>query len=217
MRLERAASFLLNALWRLRQIDAPSTPARPDDARTEKRPMMRPSKWTAPKGTLAWATEQIHQLLERDENQKRRRLQRAQTQSPEIESEQLAPPAPDPDRFPPGIWQHAPGILPKQVEPDPRYRPPASRAIQRSRRVDSARSGISYPCHRSTTCSGLGGADTGLLPRSGRPIRSAAIVSLDTTTFRRSDPTGRPSGMVGGVAAAFAHKTWCDPTIVIME
>jgi hypothetical protein len=86
--------------------------------------MTNAPKRATPRGSLAWGANQVLQLLEKDEDRKRRRLRRAQTQNPEIESEQLPPPPPDPDRFPPGIWQHAPGILPKQVKPDPRFRPP---------------------------------------------------------------------------------------------
>ena len=91
---------------------------------TGARSMPKSQRWVAPRGSLAWGTERILRLLERDEIQKMRQLQKVQTQDPEIESEQLAPPPPDPNRFPPGMWQHVPGILPKQVEPDPRDQPP---------------------------------------------------------------------------------------------
>jgi hypothetical protein len=73
----------------------------------EKETMMKSPKWAAPRGTFAWGAEQILQLLERDENRKGRLQQTVQTQNPEIESEQLAPPPPDPDRFPSGMWQHS--------------------------------------------------------------------------------------------------------------
>ena len=75
--------------------------------------MMKSRYGTPAVGSVAWAAKRIQAIEERARRESRERseaIQKAQEKRPEIESEELPPSPVDPRKYPPGGWQHVPGI-----------------------------------------------------------------------------------------------------------